>query len=180
MSQDPSELSTLRSELDLAEQMKLGMRQWVSGIAVVAALDPAGKPHAMTVSSMTSVSDNPPSLLVCINKNARMADVLSGAEVSGDRKLFTVNLLANGHEDISNICANSALHDQRFSKGKWHFGGLPRLSDALSVFECETSEIIPYGTHLVILSNILSVHLAEAVQEPLCYWNCGYRRIVTE
>ena len=172
MSNDPSPVSPSAETAVLAGQMKLGMRQWASGVSVIAACDAAGNPHAMTASSLTSVSDNPPSLLVCVNQKARMASLL---EVTGTR--FSANLLGSGHQSVSNICATPDMQEKRFSEGAWDLTGTPFLQDAPAVFECEVAEVLAYGTHLVVIGRIIDVKLGAEPQGPLCYWNGGYQSL---
>ena len=175
MGKDPSQFSSQASERELADKMKLGMRQWTTGVAVLTARDEAGEPHAMTVSSFTSVSDAPPSLLVCVNKNARLANILNNQSQS-----FTLSLLTSEHEAVANVCAKSDMHDQRFNIGNWSPDAGPRLADAAAIFDCDVMNIVPYGTHLVVIGNIVDAHISSAENSPLCYWNGSYRRIVPQ
>lgn len=159
------------SSESLADAMKKGMRQWASGVSVISARDAQGQPHAMTASSLTSISDQPASLLVCINQNARMASLLQ----RGIR--FCANLLAENHETLSNLCASPDAQDKRFEEGRWHLAATPRLADAPAVFECEVDKVVSYGTHEIVIGKIVQVFLYEATTGPLCYWDGGYRKL---
>lgn len=175
MTQDSSPSSPEQNNADLASQMKLGMRQWASGVSVIAARDEQGEPHAMTASSLTSVSDAPPSLLVCVNTKARMAGIVGvvGAQ-------FSVNLLGSQHQAVSNACATPDMYDKRFTIGGWDTSTIPKLMDAPAVFECEVAEVVTYGTHLVVIGRIHNVVLHNQPSTPLCYWNGGYQSLVVE
>lgn len=155
----------------LSDAFKAGMRQWASGVTVVSAIDPQGVPHAMTVSSLTSVSDTPPSLLVCINKNAKMAAFLK----EGDQ--FVVNILDANSQELSNLCATPDRYDQRFNNEFWLVGDVARVKSALCAFECQVSKMVEHGTHFIVVGDLLRAHLTATASSPLCYWNGGYREL---
>ena len=156
---------------DLGAALKQGMRYLASGVCVITGETKEGERIAMTASSVTSVSDNPPSLLVCINKSAKMDTALS--ETAG----FTVNVLAKEHEQVSNNCAKPAEGDSRFNEGNWvkdERSGLFYLDDALSVFVCEKKQVVPYGTHNIYIGNITEVLVGAEHKELLVYANGSY------
>ncbi|VUD64113.1 NADH:riboflavin 5'-phosphate oxidoreductase [Thalassocella blandensis] len=158
-------------EEDLAQALRQGMRNLASGVCVITAMTETGERVAMTASSVTSVSDNPPSLLVCINRLARMDGAL--AKTTG----FTVNVLSRDHEDVSNLCAAPAEGDSRFQSGDWlldEASGLFYLNDALSVFFCQKTQTVPYGTHNIYIGNIEKVKLGDPSAELLVYANGSY------
>ncbi len=161
----------MTTEQDLAQALKQGMRNLASGVCVITAQTKDGERVAMTASSVTSVSDNPPSLLVCVNKTAKMDVALS------DTERFTVNVLSKAQEEISNNCARPAEGDSRFQSGNWQMDkstGLYFLEDALSVFFCESKQIVPYGTHNIYIGNIDKVIVGENHAELLVYANGTY------
>ncbi len=160
---------------NLSELMKQGMRQWASGVAIITTLDDSGHPHAMTASSFTSVSDSPASILVCINKSARMANSLHLGKTH-----FCANLLRAEHEALSNLCATPDAYDQRFSQGDWNVFGTPRLKDAAAVFECVVDQMIEYGTHYVVIGRVLDVAVNVEAPNPLCYCNGRYRKLAQD
>ena len=166
-----SQETPVASAEQLASALKQGMRQWLSGVTVVTAFSDVG-PVAMTASSLTSVSDGPASLLVCINQQTSMAQCLkNGTPVA-------VNILASEHEWLSNLCADPSKSDQRFSVEGWLLDGdAPVFKDSPACFEGCVSKIIPHGTHFVVIVDITGVRLAAADSSPLGYWNGGYRSI---
>jgi flavin reductase (DIM6/NTAB) family NADH-FMN oxidoreductase RutF len=153
----------------VSEAMRLGMRRLASGVCVISA-NIEGQGFAMTASSVTSVSDNPASLLVCINK---MVSQQSYFATQGS--LFAVNILGDGHQDISNLCAGREPGRDRFSLGQWSVDKTsPYLKDAQAVFFCETDMLISYGTHQIVIAHIRSVNVGEMDFAPLVYGNGGY------
>jgi len=155
---------------DLAAAMKLGMRRLASGVCVLSTRLPNGERFAMTVSSVTSVSDSPASLLVCINQQVSQQDYLARV---GSR--FVVNVLSVAHQDISNLCAGRDPTRDRFSLGNWQdVDGLPVLADALASFMCETDQVSRYGTHHIVIARITAVTTIGADVNPLIYIDAGY------
>jgi flavin reductase (NADH) len=153
--------------------MKLGMRRLASGICVVAA--PIGTERfAMTVSSVTSVSDSPASLLVCINKQ-----VSQQAYFATQGSKFSVNVLGGEHQAISNLCAGREPNADRFGVGDWmHSERSPYLADAQAVFFCETDQFISYGTHQIVIAQIKQVLVGDNAFDPLLYGNGTYGKFV--
>lgn len=156
---------------ELALQMRLGMRRLASGVSVITAKDDEDKRFAMTASSVTSVSDSPPSLLVCIHKETRVGGAIAKTG------LFGINVLSRKQRDVSVTCATPEVETSRFDCGEWQVdphSGLSFLTDAQAVFFCEIAEIVPYGTHRIFIGNIKKVLLHGEV-DPLVYYDGNYR-----
>ena len=155
----------------LAVSMKLGMRRLASGVCVLSTSLGGDERFAMTVSSVTSVSDSPASLLVCINQAVSQQAHLSSPDAG-----FAINVLAVEHQDVSNICAGRDPSRNRFEVGQWgrDESGLPILLDSPAVFICKTDKVITYGTHKIIVAAINHVIINGARVEPLLYANGGY------
>jgi flavin reductase (DIM6/NTAB) family NADH-FMN oxidoreductase RutF len=156
---------------NLAVSMKLGMRRLASGVCVLSTRLDNNQRFAMTVSSVTSVSDSPASLLVCINQQVSQQGHLA---TKGSQ--FAVNVLSVGHQDVSNICAGRDPARNRFEIGNWEDedSGLPVLSDAQAVFICQTDQVMTYGTHKVVIGVIHRVILNGAEVNPLLYADGSY------
>ena len=159
--------------VELATAMKLGMRRLVSGVSVITALSPDGEKFAMTASSVTSLSPTPPSLLVCINREARLASIL--APGLG----FAVNVLKSSHQDIAQICSSGEQAGERFNHPLWRQDalGAPYVEDAEVVFQCEVAQLVTYGTHIVVIGNIHSVSVPNEDASPLLYAHGRYNRL---
>lgn len=159
---------------ELGAALKKGMRNLASGVCVVTGLTENGERVAMTASSVTSVSDQPPSLLVCINKEA-------GLDVALEKTHgFTVNVLNKHQVEVSNTCAKPAEGDSRFQVGNWVIDedtGLSYLEDALSVFVCEKKQVVPYGTHNIYIGDIAKVHFGDSEPDILVYAKGAYHNI---
>lgn len=156
---------------NVAVSMKLGMRRLASGVCVLSTMLPGKQPFAMTVSSVTSVSDSPASLLVCINQL-----VSQQGHLATPGSQFAVNVLSVAHQDVSNICAGREPNRNRFEVGNWEEDdtGLPVLADAQAVFICQTDHVTTYGTHKIVIGVIHKVILNGEDVDPLLYVDGSY------
>ncbi len=154
----------------LAVAMKAGMRFLASGVTVVASRDKNDQAHAMTVTSTTSLSDDPASLLVCLHSDSMTCKSLT----LGDD--FSLNILNDQQADISQRCAFVPEDDNRLKLGAWQDFGenkTPYLSDGLVNFICEIKKTIHYGTHLIVIGDVKEVMVNEN-SEALLYYNGEY------
>jgi flavin reductase (NADH) len=160
--------------MPLGEDLRLGMRRLASGVCVVST-KADGRRYAMTASSVTSLSDSPASLLVCVNASASIQPFL----VKGQP--FAVNILGVDQEQISNNCAGSSTGEERFTVGQWSRSdevGAPFLKEAQAVFFCEVdNENYQYGTHHIVIGRLTRVLMPEVEAAPLIYANGKYQRI---
>jgi flavin reductase (DIM6/NTAB) family NADH-FMN oxidoreductase RutF len=143
--------------------------KYATGITILTVLDSIGAPHGMTVNSFTSVSLSPPLILVCID---RQTPILSHF-TPGTR--FGVNVLHEEQKDISTWFARSG-HD-RFSGMDWHAGetGVPILPGMLATLECEVTQMIQAGDHVVVIGAAL--HATWRDGQPLVYFNSSYQSL---
>ncbi len=156
---------------DLEQGLRQGMRSLASGVCVISGLSEEGERCAMTASSVTSVSNEPPSLLVCVNKSARMDYVLANSSK------FCVNVLSAAQQKISEVCATPETGEERFDVGSWstHEGtGLYYVDHSPAVFVCDKQRAVEYGTHTIYIANIDEVLLGQAGQKALIYAQGGY------
>jgi flavin reductase (DIM6/NTAB) family NADH-FMN oxidoreductase RutF len=159
---------------ELAMAMRLGMRRLASGVCVLSTQVNEVERFAMTVSSVTSVSDSPASLLVCINQLVSKQEHLSSL---GSR--FAINVLGVEHRGVSDLCAGREPERDRFTEGCWaEHGRLPILADAPAVFICETDKVTQYGTHHIIVALIKDVIVREDPGSALLYAHGGYGSFV--
>lgn len=156
---------------ELAVAMKAGMRFLASGVTVVATRDQANIAHAMTVTSTTSLSDDPASLLVCLHSDSTTCKSLT---VGGE---FSLNILNDEQADISQRCAFVPEDEYRLKLGAWKDIGLkniPYLSDGLVSFICEIKKTVVYGTHIIIIGDITEVVFNDKSSEALLYYDGEY------
>ena len=141
---------------------KVAMRQLAATVTLVTTCED-GAWHGMPATAVTSVSVEPPSVLVCVNRSASMH-----GPVIRSRKLC-VNLLATQQADL---CSDfGARHGtQRFGVGTWQAGpdGLPYIAEAAACLFCTVYDTFDYGTHTIFIAKVEHV-LADATIEPLVY-----------
>ena len=143
---------------------------FATGVTVVTAMCPDGTPIGLTANSFTSVSLDPPLLLVCIANGAGSAPVLRDA----DR--FAVNVLQIGQQPTSNRFAGKG--EDRFAATPWAVGefGTPVLTGSLSSFECAREALHDGGDHFILVGRVLKA-IFEPRRDPLLYFRGKYRKL---
>lgn len=143
---------------------------FATGVTVVTCLDQADKPVGLTVNSFTSVSLDPPLLLVCIAKEAASAAAFLATSH------FAVNVLQTGQQPAS--IRFSTRHEDRFGPNDWSPGelGAPVLKQSLGVFECEAFAAHDAGDHHILLGKVVKATF-DAGLDPLLYFRGRYRRL---
>ena len=128
--------------------------------------------HGFTASAVCSVTDTPPTLLVCMNQTSRSHEHFI------ENKVLSVNVLSAHHEPISNTFASKLCSEERFKQGAWTqlVTGSPILEDALVSFDCEIEEIQRVGTHSVFICRVVAIQQSEQ-EESLVYFKRGYHQI---
>jgi flavin reductase len=160
------------------ERFREGMRRLGAAVHIVATAGPGGR-SGFTASAACPVTDEPPMLLVCLNRSSGLNAAFRANGV------LSVNTLAAGHEAISDVFAGRAGADldARFEHGVWTelVTGAPILCDSLASFDCELAEIKEVGTHSVMFGAVRAVRLSEPGGAPaLLYLNRGYRRLALQ
>ena len=143
---------------------------FATGVTVVTCLGAEGEPAGLTVNSFTSVSLDPPLLLVCIAKEAASAAALTSASN------FAVNVLQTGQQPAS--IRFSTRDQDRFGATPWSCGeaGAPILKDSLGVFECERHAVHDGGDHHILIGRVVKASF-DASLDPLLFFRGRYRRL---
>lgn len=157
-----------------ASQFKNALKLWASGVTVVTAYSEQMGPKGMTATSFSSVSVDPPQILVCLNENTD-----TGALVL-EQQYFAVNILSSGQQAISNQFAGAISQEQRFIQVAWEKGenGAPLLTESLASLECKLVQQVKAGTHWIIIGEV--ENLVCRTGEPLLYYNGAYRQFPRE
>ncbi|MFL6764710.1 MAG: flavin reductase family protein [Sphingomicrobium sp.] len=143
---------------------------FATGVTVVTCLGADGSPAGLTVNSFTSVSLDPPLLLVCLARKATSAAALIAASH------FAVNVLQTGQQPAS--IRFSTRDEDRFGTTPWACGeaGAPILNDSLGVFECERRAVHEGGDHHILVGEVVKASFDASV-DPLLYFRGRYRRL---
>lgn len=145
------------------------MRCVASSVTVVTTNGSAGR-YGATVSAFCSVSADPPTVLVCLNSKSRIAKGVI------ENKKFNINVLSQNANKIAQRFAgvnDSELLD-RFEGIDLQKAEIPAINGA-TVFSCEVDQVIPSGTHQVVIGK---VDFVETVREqPLTYFDGSYHQV---
>ena len=153
------------------DDFKKALQLWASGVTVVTTNSEKFGVQGMTVTAFTSVSVNPPQVLVCINDSA---DTGTGIEES---QSFAVNILKSDQQDLSNQFAGGTSQQQRFENTDWKAGmtGAPILNNTLMSLDCKVVEKVLAGTHWIIIGEVQDCVCRSG--EPLLYYRGAYRQL---
>ncbi|HEY5701620.1 MAG TPA: flavin reductase [Gammaproteobacteria bacterium] len=152
--------------LDNSLAFRRALGNYLTGVTVVTTVDEFERPRGITANSFTSVSLDPPLVLVCIAKNADSYD----AFVSGDS--FTVNILADSQRSLSQLFASKSA--DKFDAVRWHRGdnGAPVLDDSLAWFDCRMYRQTDAGDHAILIGEVTCFDTMAG--QPLGYCQGNY------
>lgn len=140
---------------------------FATGVTIVTSFDIDGNPVGFTANSFTSVSLDPPLLLVCPGKNIRSLPVIQKAG------LFGVSVLSSGQRSVADCFASK--REDRFCEGEWveSESGVLLLEGACANFACTLVNDIDAGDHQLLIGQIDSFRSAES-RNPLMYLRGSY------
>ncbi|WP_245926316.1 flavin reductase family protein [Sulfoacidibacillus thermotolerans] len=143
---------------------------FATGVTVIVA-GSAERAHAMTANSFTSVSLDPPLILICVQHANKMAGLLE----TGSH--FTVNFLAQDQEQISRyFSGNKKMGDTPdFELIPWCEGS--RLAECLCSLSCQVEHVFSAGDHVIFLSRVQSIYEKVSEQAPLLFWKGRYQQL---
>jgi flavin reductase (DIM6/NTAB) family NADH-FMN oxidoreductase RutF len=152
-----------------ADEFRRVVGHFASGVTVVTTWDAEGRPTGLTANAFTSLSLDPPLVLVCVDHKAQSYPAM---QTSGR---FAVNVLAIGQEAISKRFATTG--GDKFDGIAWSKGpqGLPLISDCLASIECHTVHAYPGGDHTIFVGRVEAAQAQAA--EPLLYYRGKYNRL---
>ncbi|NYD54914.1 flavin reductase family protein [Microbacterium pseudoresistens] len=141
----------------LIDQRQIDQREFravcgsfVTGVTVVTASSASGS-HGSTVNSFTSLSTEPPQVVVCLARNTQ---TLRHVRASGR---FAVNILAAGQTDVARIFASKS--PDKLGQVGWHVAenGAPLLDGAVSTLECDVATMQEEATHMLVIGRVTAV-----------------------
>ena len=135
---------------------KQAMRRHAGGVCIVTCRD-GSEINGMAVTSATSFSMAPPSVLVCLNETASLLPLVQRAGA------FGLTILATHHADVARAFSRKPSGAARFDRGSWRTDPetQPWLADALANMSCRVEKTVAYGTHVALIGRITGVRLAE-------------------
>ena len=140
--------------------------KFVTGVTIITTCEKDGTPRGFTANSFTSVSLEPPLILICIG------DFNEGLELFKNSEYFAVNILNEEQVDISNLFAQPVKN--KFEEIEWSNSkfGVPIIKGALAWLECKNFDQKRSGDHLILIGNVKNFHNEGGY--PLAYYNGNY------
>ncbi len=148
------------------DEFRSAIGRFASGVTVVTTKTKDDKPRGITVSAFSSVSLEPPLILVCIDKRASVHDIFE------EGHHFAVNVLAENQEVISRRFASK--EPDRFAGIGYTEGiaGDPLLTDVIACVECRVVHTYPGGDHTIVVGEVETINVSDG--KPLAYFRGGY------
>ncbi|MFK8252724.1 flavin reductase [Ancylobacter terrae] len=157
-----------------ATHYRNAMARLGAAVNIVTTDGPAGR-NGFTASAVCSVTDSPPTLLVCLNLGSSTRPAF---ERNG---VLCVNTLAGGHVPLSNRFGGRTPADERFALGDWTTAvtGAPVLVGALEAFDCRIVNRVDVGTHAVLFCEVVAL-IEGPTREGLVYFDRRYLAVNAE
>lgn len=155
-----------------SDHFKLGMRRLAAGVSLITTVNNDVR-HGLVATAVNSVTADPPTLLVCINKNASAHNHVEEAGI------LCVNILSEDHQGVAGRFSSSVDREKRFEQGEWRsiVTGAPALVNSLVSFDCQVRQVVPYQSHSIFLAEIVGVELWSETYSPLVYMDGKYRNL---
>ena len=153
---------------ELRASFKLAMRRFPAAVSVITSADQSRR-HGMTATAVTSLSLDPPSLIVCINRATLLHDIMQVG------RHFCVNVLRRDQAELSSAFSGAIAPEARFALGTWHVSaeGVSYLADAQANIFCRKVAAVPYGTHTIFIGEAEGANVQDPI-EPLIYQDAQY------
>jgi flavin reductase len=145
-----------------------------AAVNIVTTDGPCGR-HGLTASAVCSVSDTPPTVLVCVNRQSSAHDCLTG------NRVLCINILAGRHEPLSNRFGTRGMEvASKFEGTDWKTldTGSPALADAVANIDCAIVDVKTVGTHSVLFCEVRAIELSPQ-PESLIYFDRHYHRLAS-
>jgi flavin reductase len=147
------------------QEFRDAMARLGAAVTLVTTDGPAGK-VGITASAVCSVTDTPPTLLVCMNRNSSLNPV---AQANG---VLCINVLPADSQGLANLFAGFTGADRgdRFGEGNWTTlaTGSPVLEEAVVALDCDVEEVLEKGTHSVVFARVRAIRLGAP--KPALIW----------
>lgn len=152
-----------------ADAFRQTLARFASGVTIVTVAH-NGELSGLTVSAFSSVSLDPPYILICVDKSSSSNGLIQAAGA------FAVNILSSEQSTLSNHFAKR--QDDKFQTVPYHIGhyGMPILEDTLAQMECNVVQTVDAGDHYIYIGQVETSNTDES-KEPLLYYSGKYREL---
>lgn len=152
-----------------------GMARLAAGVNIITSVGKSGR-CGFTASAVCSVTDDPPTLLVCINRGSQSYETIKASRV------LCVNTVSSPHEELSMRFAGAngvKDMDARFAGAEWAMlvTGAPALSDAVVSFDCRVARMVGIGSHDALFCEVVAIREAKSC-EGLVYFGRKFHRLM--
>lgn len=141
-----------------ADAFKVGMRRLAAGVTIITAMHDGAR-NGLTATAVTSLSADPPQLLVCVNRTATAHDLIHRGAA------LCVNILGQEHRPLAaRFAGMDGVHGpERFDIGAWTTleTGSPVLADAIAAFDCVVAEAFDSATHTIFIGRVVGIRARE-------------------
>lgn len=166
----------LNSEIQPVEKQDFrdAMSRLGSAVNIITTHGPAGR-AGFTASAVCSVTDSPPTLLVCLNRSASVYPAFK------ENQVLCVNTLADSHESLSNLFGGKTSMEQRFEAAEWSslVTGSPILSGAVVSFDCKVTQVTRVGTHDILFCEVVAL-VRNDESHGLAYFDRRYHPLMRQ
>ena len=152
-----------------AADLRHAMGQFATGVTVVTSVDAAGEPVGTTANAVSSLSLDPPLLLVCFDKSSLTLEAVR------EHGAFAINVLAAPQHHLSRNFARrglAAVWEEVTHRPGPH--GCPRLDGVLAGLECTVEHYLPGGDHEIVVGRVRHVETSADDDAPLVFWRGAY------
>ncbi|TWI52364.1 flavin reductase [Pseudomonas duriflava] len=158
----------------LKQDYRDAMARLGAAVNVITTDGPQGR-AGFTATAVCSVTDEPPTLLVCLNRSASVYPVFKA------NGTLCVNTLSSEHRALSTLFGGKTTMEERFIAAQWHtlVTGSPALDGAAVSFDCRISAVNTVGTHDVLLCEVVAIERRENAG-GLIYFNRVYHDLCNE
>jgi 3-hydroxy-9,10-secoandrosta-1,3,5(10)-triene-9,17-dione monooxygenase reductase component len=157
-----------------SDQFRAVMGHFVTGVTVVTAFD-ADRPNGITVNALSSVSLDPPLVMVALDRRRFLTPIVRAAG------RYAVNILSEDQQDLSDCFAGAPVEPGRpdFCAAPWHPGitGLPLLDGAIASLECTVVQTFSAGDHDLFIGEVDVLTSESEHPMPLLYYRRRYLRV---
>ena len=156
----------------MKDNLRQAMGRFATGVTVVTTKN-NDEINGMTANALTSVSLEPPLVLVCIDRDNYTSKLIN------ESKVFALNILGNDQQELSDIFARPGagkadnLHDLKTSEA---VTGAPIIDGCLSYLDCRVTKVYAEGDHNIFIGEVVGAG-ADRDNDPLIFWNGGYRQL---
>jgi flavin reductase (DIM6/NTAB) family NADH-FMN oxidoreductase RutF len=150
-------------------ELRAAMGLFATGVTVITTIGPDGQPVGTTANAVTSLSLEPPLILVCFDLKSATLAAIRG------HRAFAVNVLGERQRQLSTNFAKRGL--AAVWDGVTHLPGptgSPRLADVIAVIECTVEHAFPGGDHEIVIGRVRHVETSGGAATPLLFWRGHY------